>query len=81
MITKLTLSMDPEIIRKAKVYAQKQNRSLSNLIETYLRSLVEDADSTDLSLNAELRNLRGAFNLGEENDLSAVLAEKYLKDD
>lgn len=73
--------MDPEIIRKAKIYARQQNRSLSNLIETYLRSLVEQGDVSELKLNRDLQSLRGAFKVSEQNDLGTALAEKYLKDD
>ena len=41
MDTKLTLKLDQEVIEKAKKYASSQNRSLSRLIETYLRTLVD----------------------------------------
>ena len=46
MDTKLTLKLDKYVIDKAKVYASSQKRSLSRLIESYLKSLI-DTDKTD----------------------------------
>ena len=37
MTTKLTLSLDKEVIESAKEYAKSQGRSLSNVIEEYLK--------------------------------------------
>ena len=36
MDTKLTLTLEQNIIIKAKIYAKKNKRSLSDLIENYL---------------------------------------------
>jgi len=40
MDSKLTLKLDKFVIEKAKDYASSQKRSLSRIIESYLRSLV-----------------------------------------
>jgi hypothetical protein len=40
MDTKLTLKLDKYVIEQAKVYAAAQNRSLSRIIEAYLKTLV-----------------------------------------
>lgn len=45
MDAKLTLKLDKGVIEKAKEYAAAQERSLSNLIESYLRSLVTKGKS------------------------------------
>ncbi len=37
MNTKLTLKLDSEVIEKAKIYASSQKRSLSKIIENYLK--------------------------------------------
>lgn len=42
MDTKLTLKLDKDVIEKAKEYAASQKRSLSRLIEAYLKTLVEN---------------------------------------
>jgi len=45
MDTKLTLKLDKLVIERAKEYARTQNRSLSRIIESYLKSLVIKNDS------------------------------------
>ncbi|MDZ4148912.1 MAG: DUF6364 family protein [Flavobacteriaceae bacterium] len=40
MDTKLTLKLDKFVIEQAKEYASSQNRSLSRIIESYLKSLI-----------------------------------------
>ena len=37
MNTKLTLTIEQEIINKAKKFAKENNRSLSDIIENYLK--------------------------------------------
>jgi len=40
MDTKLTLKLDKFVIEQAKEYASSQKRSLSRIIESYLKSLI-----------------------------------------
>lgn len=40
MDTKLTLKLDKFVIEQAKEYAASQKRSLSRIIESYLKSLI-----------------------------------------
>ena len=42
MNTKLALTIEHKIIERAKNYAKEKNRSLSDLIENYLKSLTKD---------------------------------------
>ncbi|MCL6613561.1 MAG: DUF6364 family protein [Firmicutes bacterium] len=44
MTTKLTLSMDEKVIKKAKEYAAKKKKSLSQLIEDFLKALTANGD-------------------------------------
>ena len=37
--TKLTLSMEPEVVYQAKIIAKEKNISLSKMVENYLRSI------------------------------------------
>lgn len=39
MNAKLTLSIEQEVIEQAKKYAKSQGRSLSNVVEEYLKSV------------------------------------------
>lgn len=80
MDTKLTLSIDKQVIEKAKKYAGKQKVSLSGLIENYLASLtaskVEEPEITPL-----VKSLSGVINLAENYDsresYTDFLIEKY----
>ncbi|WP_373511269.1 DUF6364 family protein [Persicitalea sp.] len=47
MDAKLTLKLDKGVIEKAKEYAAAQERSLSNLVESYLKALVNREKSDD----------------------------------
>ena len=47
MDTKLTLKLDKFVIDKAKDYASTHKRSLSRIIESYLRSLFTQNDSKE----------------------------------
>ncbi len=83
MTTKLTLTIDEAVIRKAKKYAQKKERSLSNLIENYLKALTNEEVSPKEELTATVKSLKGLFKLPENFDykkeLTNQLSEKYLK--
>ena len=47
MDTKLTLKLDKHVIDKAKEYAASQKRSLSGMIEAYLKTLIsKDKDQS-----------------------------------
>ena len=49
MTTKLTLSVDRQVVQKAKRYARKQNKSLSQLVTNYLRHVTaEDRQVPDI---------------------------------
>jgi hypothetical protein len=47
MDTKLTLKLDKFVIEQAKEYASSQQRSLSRIIESYLKSLINRENLTD----------------------------------
>lgn len=47
MDTKLTLKLDKAVIEKAKQYASEKNRSLSAIIESYLKVLTSNNDNAD----------------------------------
>lgn len=39
MVAKLTLTIDKQVVDKAKMYAKKKNRSVSKLVEEYLKTI------------------------------------------
>ena len=48
MLAKLTLTIDDEVISRAKIYAQRQQRSVSKIVEEYLKN-VSDINRTEIS--------------------------------
>jgi hypothetical protein len=49
MTTKLTLSVDRQVVQKAKRYARKQKKSLSQLVTNYLKHVTaEESDGPDI---------------------------------
>ena len=81
MITKLTLTVEKSVVERAKSYAKKTGRSLSELIGNYLENITEESDDTDLS--PKLSKLVGAVQLpadfDEEAELRSAMEEKHLK--
>jgi hypothetical protein len=39
MLTKLTLTIDQSVVAKAKEFAQEKNKSVSRIVEEYLRNI------------------------------------------
>lgn len=81
MNTKLTLTIEQSVIEKAKFYAKAQERSLSDIIENYLKTITkEQRVANDISPLVD--SLRGSFKAPESFDykkeLSDSLSEKYL---
>ncbi len=72
MDSKLTLKLDKEIIEKAKAYAAGQNRSLSRIIEAYLKSLVKKGTSENvLEISPYVKSMRSGISVpldAEVND-------------
>ncbi len=48
MLAKLTLTIDDEVISRAKIYAQRKQRSVSKIVEEYLKN-VSDINRTEIS--------------------------------
>ena len=81
MTTKLTLTIDKSVIEEAKRYAKSQGRSLSNLIEEYLKSVsLKDGHSKDVELGPITKSLFGSVKLKDENiDYKKILKDEILK--
>ncbi len=80
MTTKLTLTVEKTIIERAKSYAKKTGRSLSELIENYLETITEEDSNSDMS--PKLKKLVGSVQLPADFDydkeLRSVIEKKHL---
>jgi hypothetical protein len=83
MNIKLTLTIEETVIEKAKKYAKVKERSLSNLIENYLKALTTESNQKEIELTPIVKSLKGSFNAPKDFDykkeLTNRLSEKYLK--
>lgn len=82
MNAKLTLTIEKSVIEKAKKYARSEKRSLSDLIENYLKALIKDDTQNDIELTPIVKSLKGSFkapkDLDYKKELANKLSEKYL---
>ena len=81
MNTKLTLTIEQSIIEKAKSYAKERGRSLSDIIENYLKAITTEKRVVE-DISPLVNSLRGSFKAPESFDykkeLSKGLSEKYM---
>ena len=84
MNTKLTLSLNKEIIERAKLYAKEHNISLSFLIENYLQKILSEYQSEEIAKGSIVNELSGIIDLSKESgitdyrkDHTDYLQEKY----
>lgn len=82
MNTKLTLTIEQTIIAKAKNYAKAKGRSLSDIIENYLKAITREDNIESTPLTPIVKSLKGTFKAPRKMDykkeLSKRLTEKYL---
>lgn len=78
MNTKLTLSLDKEIIKRAKNYAKEHDVSLSSLVENLLYKIISDYKERSDQSGSIVKELSGIINL-EGADYKAEHA-KYLEE-
>ncbi len=76
--------MDKSVIEAAKQHAREQDRSLSNLVETYLKAITSHSppEKEEIDLPPIVKSLKGSVKVPESFDykeeLYKALSEKYL---
>ena len=80
MNTKLTLTMDKNVIEEAKIYAKQYDQNLSALVENYLRLLtVQTMNIRPNQLSPRVQRLRGILKNDKNFDYKKVLTEEFSK--
>jgi hypothetical protein len=79
MNTKLTLTIEEDVINNAKKYAKGKGRSLSNLIENYLRAITKENVSEEIELTPIVKSLKGSFTAPKDFDYKKELTDKLSK--
>ena len=84
MDAKLTLKLDKYVIDKAKKYAASNKRSLSRMIESYLKSLIDkesDESIKDIEITPYVKSIRTGTKIPADYDYKKTygdyLSEKY----
>jgi hypothetical protein len=84
-MSKLTLSISQSVIEEAKEYAKSSGKSLSSIVEEYLKTLPKDKKHVSKKNSSKIvEELRGSVRMPEEFSsykelLEDALIEKYLK--
>ena len=93
MAKKLTLNIDEKIIEEAKKYARKKQKSLSRIVQDYLKVIVKlnnkevssFSKSTEIELFPTVKQLLGSVKIDQEklkkinDEKFKYLKEKYLE--
>lgn len=80
MDTKLTLTMEKEVIEIAKEYAKEKGQSLSEIVENYFKFItLKRMKIKEEQLSPKVRKLRGIINTKENLDYKEILVEELSK--
>ncbi len=80
MTTKLTLSIDEEIVKKAKRISQFRGKSVSKIIEEYISSLPEKEVKKLTSIRDISNKLKEGITLPENINYKEFIRENRYKD-
>ena len=78
MNTKLTLKLNNQVIKKAKIYAKKQRTSISKLVESHLSSILTK-EKRDIEITPFVASISGVFTLPENYDYKKDYKNKLLR--
>jgi len=76
METKLTLKLDQNVIQSVKIYAARNNRSLSRLVEDYFRNLIMESNNNKKNISPLVQELSGIIS---EKDIEGLNYTDYLE--
>lgn len=80
MNTKLTLTIEKEVIETAKEYAKEKGQSLSELVENYFKLITLNRRKIkSKQLSPKVQKLRGIIKTNENIDYKQVLTEELSK--
>jgi predicted secreted protein len=76
MTTKLNLSIEEELVQKIKVFAKKNNRSVSEIVSDQFKAILNNGQKKKLSFSERAAGIVK----GKKFDDLNKLREQYLKD-
>lgn len=80
MNTKLTLTIEKEVIEIAKKYAKEKGQSLSEMVENYFKFVTAKRIKVkEGQLSPKIRKLRGIIKADNNLDYKQILTEELSK--
>ena len=80
MDTKLTLKLDTEVIEHAKHYAASQQRSLSEIVEDYLKLLTEQTKPKDeIEISPFVKSMATGVKIPTDIDYKSAYVDYLMK--
>lgn len=80
MNRKITIHLEQKLLEEAEKYARENNRSISDLINSYLKSLTsKKREKPDMIQNSVVKELRGSFKLPPDTDYKQILQDQLNK--
>jgi hypothetical protein len=65
-MAKLTLNVDPDVIKKGKKYAYARGQSLSAVVENYIKSItLKEEKSRERKIPAAIRKIERSYKIAE----------------
>jgi len=80
MTTKLTLTLDDKVIQGAKRYAKTKGRSVSELVESYFKSITKLDNDQPNELTPSVKSLMGSFKAPKNFDDKKVLRNEKQRE-
>jgi len=82
MDTKLTLKLDKFVIEQAKEYAASHKMSLSRIIESYLKSLVnrdKNEDNSEFEISPFVKSMKTGVNIPADFDYKSEIRNHLME--
>ncbi|MBH11532.1 MAG: hypothetical protein CMF37_01155 [Leeuwenhoekiella sp.] len=80
MNTKLTLTIEKEVIKIAKEYAKERGQSVSEIVENYFKFLsIKRIELSENQLSPRVKKLRGIIKSENDLDYKKLLTEELSK--
>ncbi|MFY8188099.1 MAG: DUF6364 family protein [Flavobacterium sp.] len=80
MHTKLTLTIEKEVIEIAKEYAKDKGQSLSEMVENYLKLVTSKSSKpNENQFSSKMKKFRGIIKAEHDFDYKEVLTEELSK--
>lgn len=79
MKEKLTLTIEKEVKEQAKKYARRRGKSISGMVEEYLKSISKDDQMWQPQKGSVVAKISGSIPLRDDKEYDEILEEALLE--